>query len=794
MAYVKVAIRLDFVTFTVLKLCLVFALIPGAVTVGNTTTGTSSSVALTEESSTQAQNSSSAMECTLLIRDKETTMAELRDIFSKGGIFVYFKLDFNSTFTMYSNSSYVVDPLTWVWAADGKGKLLLTYPFDFEQLSLGTLSYGVFHMNLPVAVPLGGCFQQADDGVKRQMVALLVSELVQSVNDTDMNAGTESLVCFERQLTSEEFDLIGVYAIPLCTYYVFQGSTAYDCWLEDGDNFDSEPMRVRKHGWLGAIFALGFLLALFSPLAASFFIRKNPPVKINDEQYVGLNSDLPLGLKHLLCFSLQDYTLIVAARWMIYVCAFMLIPFIPFIISHATIRDSFAQRTAVAFELLLSKGLVIFCFITINLVFLAIAALFIGLYIYDDKFVANSLVVRVADRRYFGFAWDMPDSIRVPEKQGAHLAVFMFTMLYRTQMAINPAVWTLYFHSIWTYIYGLFGGRGSERMKNACRYFFTFFFLLFVFPFALVAFLILLLFNSVPMFYTLLWTVSKSLSNEIKPSEIVIALCTMFLSFAVLFIFVAAFVYVAELLGYTFIGFVLNSDYAGPFLVVALTVAGYFIKAATTFYDTYCILLKRVMEAAERVDAQSASEQSRLEDRPTDDKRVVDNEGMQMQDQSTNVNRGRSGVSTSDEEGNSGEVEMTQQHENLLSRSSGTPLLQVNEGIPVISLRLFELVVATFQPIYLEVAAILLKLLVIAVVMAFGLATIVFIDGISDLPATVEFIATVIVAGVIPTLALILKSPAREENEGAANAILLETFLKDYAHRNREGDVREQDD
>ncbi|XP_071487751.1 uncharacterized protein [Diadema antillarum] len=708
MACVKFVKRPAFATYTLFYLLV--ALIPGAITEGINTTdtfsaATESTTTLTAWNGTQSHNSSSALKCTLLLRNKEIMILKLRDIFSKGAIFVYFKLEFNSTFTIYSNISDAVDPFTWVLAVDGKGKLLLTYPFDFEQLSLGTLSYGVFHMNLTVAVPLNGCFQKAGDRKKRQILASLVIELVQSLNDTQ-TAGKELMVCFERQLTFEEFDLIGVYAIPLCTYYVFQASASYNCWMGDGESFDSEPMIVRKHVWLGRILFVGFVLAFFSPLAASFFIQKNPPVMFIGEEYyrVGLNSDLPLGLKYSLCFSRQDCTLIVAARWLAWlVCAvaFVLIPFIPVIIAG----DSFSQRRVVAFELLLSESLVRFWVITITMIYsVTTAVLFFVFYAGNDNFVPDLLEVTAADRRYFGFAVDMPVELRVPEvTDGTPLSTFMFTMLYRTQMAVNPDVWYFFFHPIWTYIRG--------------RGFWTFVIFPFAFIFAVVTFLVLLLFNSVPLIYTVLWISSKCIDNHIRPSRIILAVFTVLLSFAAVFIFVAAFVYVAELVSYVFIGFVVNYDNAGAYLVFALTVADYIIKAATTFYDEYCILLKRVIEAAERVDI------------------------------SRRLGRGNC-------------------------------LLKFKEGVPFISLPLFQRIVAKYQPLYLEVAAIILRLVVIIVVMVFGFSTIVFIDGISDLPAVVEFFATVIVAGVIRRLELILKSPASEENKGVANAKLLEHFLR----------------
>ncbi|XP_071510115.1 uncharacterized protein [Diadema antillarum] len=684
-----------------------------------------------EQGGTQEQNASSAMECTLLLRNKETMMTELRDVVSKGAIFVYFKLDFNSTFTMYSNSSYVVDPLTWVWAVDGKGKLLLTYPFDFEQLSLTTLSYGVFHLNLTVAVPHNGCFQQADDRLKGQIMALFVSELMQSVKDTHIYAGKESLVCFERQLTSDKFYLIGVYGIPLCTYYVFQGSTAYDCWF-GSDQFDSEPIRVRKHGWLRVIFSFGIFLAFFSPLAASFFIRKNPPVTINGELglYMSLNSDLPLGLKHLLCFSFQDCRLIAAARWFIFVAAFMFIPFIPSIISDAVLGDSFSQRTAVAYQLLLDKGLVRFWIIFSNLIFVVMAIFFH----FGFNYVSTYLEVEEVNRVYFSYMFEMPENICVPLETGSHhLSIFISTMWYRTQMAINPAVWIFSIREILKDLFGRCGGRGRVN---------AFFFIIFVLPFVPVAFLMLLALNSVPLVYIPHWCVAKciyKLKME-KLAEIILGVISISLHvllsvvglIVVVFVFVAVFVYVAEVLGYTFIGFVLNANYYGPFLIVGLTFAGYVIKEVTTFYNTYRIFLKRVVEAAERVDSQLASTQSRH--------------------------------GTSDAE-------------------SRKPIsLRENQPFPVISLYLFKKMVAEYQPIHLEVGAIFLKLLVIAVVMAFGLSTIVSIDGIDDLPATVKLFTAVATAGAVPMLTSIMKSESGEEIEEAENAQNLKTFLKKHPH------------
>ena len=696
---------------------------------------------------------SSATDCVLEL--PPDTIEQLPNVFIEGAVFIRFNLKMKGMKTIYENSSDVVAPFTWVWALEGKGDLLLSYPFDFQQLSLGTLSLGVVDVDVAVTLPDDGCFQQAADADKQRILAKFIGSLVQSANDTikDLDVFTEeTVICTEKQLTSDEFAVIGVYAIPLSTYYVFQGSTEYECWPGSSDPFESEPMRISKHGWLGAIFALGFILALFSPLAASFFIRHNPPIVADGEEYLAINSDLPLGLKYLLCFSFQDCSAVVAIRWFVYVVAFMLIPFIPYIVSYVIRGDAFIYRMEVAYGLLLSKSLVIFWFVVVNLIFLTIAMLFLGLYLYDDSFVPNSLIVMPADRRYFGFVFDMPPELHVPNKKTTPMRGFMYTMLHRTQMAINPDVWSFWFNDLfWKKIYGLLGKRSDDGDRNSCRFIAALLIFLIVLPFAIVSFLFFLLFNSIPLFYTIFWVIAKSLSNDVRASEVIVALMTMFLSFAVLFIFVAAFVFVAELIGYTFIGFVLNSDFAGPIVVVVITVAGYLINAATNFYDKYCILLKRLIEQAETIDKELAKTGRR-----------------QMEDEAAN----------------NSDMELKQQDsgETQTILPAVRQLVRDRNGVPTIPLRLFKLVVAKYQPMYLEVASVLLQLLVISILVGFGLATIIYIDAVSDLPATVEFFATVIVATVVPVLMLILKSPAKEENDDEARSCQLNADLEYYAH------------
>lgn len=758
-------------------MCLLLVMV--TYTSGNTTsvvptTGAITGIDDTSPEVTQGQ-SSSATDCILTLPpdEKEDVEDRMREVFQDNAVFIYFKLNFSNLQDVYDNSSDVIDPITWVWAIEGKGELLLAYPFDFEQLSLGTLSLGVVTVGVPVITPPDDCFGKAIDDDKERIIARFINNLVQSTNETlditnkEFYADKGAMVCLEKQ-RSDDFDLIGVYAIPLCSYYVFQGSTHYECWAGNQNPFETESTLVHKHGWLGAIFAIGFLLALFSPLAASFFIRKQEPIKKDGKEYIALNADLPLGLKYLFCFSFQDYPAIVAVRWFVYVVAFMIIPFIPYIVSYVVSGEAFVQRLEVAYELLLSKDLVILWFILINFMFLAIAMLFLCLYLYDESFVPNSLEVKRADRIYFGFAFELPEELCVPEKPSSSntaLRMFMYTMWYRTQMAINPAIWSFWFSPIWNFTYGLLGGRKDEENKNKCRLLVTFLIFIIVFPFALIIFCFFLLLNSVPLIYMLTWTIAKCLSNNVKAVEVFVAFMAMFLSFAVLFIFVAAFVYIAELIGYTFIGFVLNSDFAGPVVIVIITVAGYLITAATNFYDKYCVLLKRTIEIAEHVYKESTwksvGNSATAHPRPVSETTCDVNDG-----------------DATDQE----DIELQPVMDNqTVLPNPGRRLVEFKNGVPIIPLHLFKLVIAKYQPVYLEVASTLFQLLVIAIVFAFGLATIIFIDGVSDLPATVEFFATVVVAGVVPVLMLILKSPGKQENDDEVKHRQLEADLEHYA-------------
>ncbi|XP_063963668.1 uncharacterized protein LOC129254980 [Lytechinus pictus] len=717
---------------------------------------------------TQGQ-SSSATDCTLTLQadKKEDVDDKIREVFQDNAVFIYFKLKISDLQNVYDNRSNVIDPTTWVWALEGKGELLLSYPFDFEQLSLGTLSLGVVNIEVPVNTPPDDCFQKATDNDKERILASFISSLVQSTNDTlnitnkEFYADKGAMVCLEKQ-RSDDFDLVGVYGFPLCTYYIIQGSTLYECWAGDGNPFEIESTLVRKHDWLGVILALGLIMALFSPLSGSFFIRGQELIERDGKDYIALNSDLPLGLKYLLCFSCQKYTVVVAARWFIYVVAFMIIPFIPFIVSYTVSGEAFVYRLEVAYELLLSKGLVIFWFIFVNVIFLAIAMLFLGLYLYDDLF---SLEVKDEDRVDFGLVIPLTENLYVPKKPSSPktaFSTFMYTMKYRTFMAINPALWSYWFSPIWNFTYGLLGGVKQEENKNKCRLLVTFLIFVIVFPFALILFCLVLLFNSVPLFYTVTWTVAKCTSKKPNAVEIFAAFSAMFLSFAVIFIFVAAFVYVAELIGYTFIGFVLNSDFAGPVVVVIITVFGYLVTAVTNFYDKYCVLLKRIIEKAEEVDKQNSKKPSGMQARPNSetegemsDTEATDHEAIELHP-------------------NVGEDEAV---------ATNLKLIKYENGVPIIPFHLFKLVIQKYQPVYLEVAGIVFQLLLIAIVVAFGLTTIIFIDGVSDLPATVEFFATVVVAGVVPVLMLILKSPGKLENDDEVKARHLESDLEYYSQK-----------
>ncbi|XP_071944921.1 uncharacterized protein [Antedon mediterranea] len=225
----------------------------------------------------------------------------------------------DSVGTSFYENTTVIDVNHWVVAVGEIGELLLTFPFDFEFLSLGTLSPSVEHISLNVT-SIPECFFELE---------------------SDKDAKQE--VCIERQL--DNFNVWDLSLASAAYYSILQISTYFQCW-QISDDGSVKLSKFMKHSlykifnWLSSIFALYFIWFLVS------FLCHVKPMNENRKEYLSLQTDLPMGPKYFLIHSGNQYNCIFILRWLILWALVGLLQYIPDIIANLLDSNSFNRRRA----------------------------------------------------------------------------------------------------------------------------------------------------------------------------------------------------------------------------------------------------------------------------------------------------------------------------------------------------------------------------------------------------------------------------------------------------------------
>ena len=727
-----------------------------------------------------------ACNISLFTHESNTAIEEFRRLVDDGAIFVYMKLvfmdvEFEDPLSAYlEDIGNIIDPLTWVWAkGESRGKLLLASPFDFNQLSLTTLSAGVF--SLTVKMQSSGCIDsERADGDKIQAIARLLLDLVKGTNEDDQTDDTnnEEIVCLEKQL-GKDAPVSGIVYSPGSSYTMMQASTAFDCWSNGADN---KVTRVHTESWLTWILAGGVILALFSPMAMSFFIQKNPPEKDeNGIERLSLVSDLPLGLKHVTCFWANNNILVASTRWTVFILLFTLTQYIPVLISFLTDMDGFMKRSYALYNTgPLNPVISVVSHILVNVVFVLASIVLLVRLVRDAGQQSLEPLLReravrdgaagvhveddnIASYRHFVLV-DAPEELWTPSISLERSQAFFYYMSWRASMVVDINAWKFVLYGLlWRWISEHVGAPPDNKRTAVCAMIFVI-----LYPFYLPFGLIIFSFNSLPLMYSFTRCLQFAfLSNIVKCSELFFAFLIAIASIAWFFKFVATFVYVSEIIVYFFIGFIINANLFGWTILGFVTMTGYIIQAITGFYDGYCVLFMQVMEIAKDVD-----------EKIKDEKAEGSNQ-VALREGSTKValRKGRftrqARVSSS---GDIGMISMGGEHE------------ETNEHVLVkdnaLDGKLFWLIVEKYQPIKMQVTLTFLQLFAIIIGIVFGMYILFITDSMSNLATSVKFVSMFIIAAV-PKVLLSLKSPASQTNYDEAKKMDIEGDILHFA-KNRE--------
>lgn len=684
--------------------------------------------------------------CIFNISDE--VVIELSDKISEGNFFIYINLEFSDSSSVRKDyGSNIIDPFRWVYASGGKGDLLLTLPFDFVQLSMATLKIGVSSITVKVDTD-ETCLQGISGNELIQDLAGTVFEVVSRSTDT---AESEPFsVCIERQLAENELDRTMSFYLPGSAYILFQTSTVYDCWLDDGGVLSSNPVIYMKYKTLiTCVFILGVILALYSPMAGIFFVRLSaPPPADLSFNVIAVHSDLPLGLKYNLMFAGSDFKWIRLLRWLILVIIFGLTPYIPFM-AWAAKGELGIRMEAINNAGVLSYTELYGWHFFVEFPYYVTVALLLTFTFESYDLVTERLQVRKVDRRYFCLV-DLPQELYIPESieednQGVERRAYGFyqAMIHRAFGMVNFGLYTYFFGQPFVSIQKYIGGRS---LSGWLLTFLTTIIYIIIFPFLLFGFLFSMLFYAFPICDVMLFCLRKFIHDKPDVRDILVAIGIVLLSISCFFKFIAVFVYVSELIGYTFVGFVTHTEEVGEYVMVGVLFFGVVLNAFTNFYDGYCHLLLQVVEKADQKDT------------ALEKKKQLEESQQTIHAQSGSVDNQSSSPVTFD---------------NLLYFNK--------QGVPFIKMDLFERVVNKYRPVKVEIFKIVSQLSLLAVVVLLGLSIIKTIDGFSDLPASIEVFATVIVAGVLPLFVLIVRSPGKTECLDESKWRQLEQDLENYA-------------
>ncbi|XP_071946403.1 uncharacterized protein [Antedon mediterranea] len=681
----------------------------------------------------------------------------------------------------YENTT-VIDVNHWVVAVGKIGELLSTFPFDFEYLSLGTLTPGVEHISLNVT-SIPECFFDVDNEDKLNIIAKSLLQL-----ESDENVKQD--VCIERQLTRDNFSVSGVYGVPACYYTLLQGSTYFECWQISGEDSSVELSNFVTHFWLDTFFWISVVFTFyFNLFFVSFFCRVKPMVD-NEKQYLSIRTDLPMGFKYLMFYKGNQYTFVFVSRWLVLLVLVAFLQYIPYIIAHVSDSDNFTRRWAAIFNNEVIQESTFWGWnIYVNLVYFIFGVILMITWLNCQNWFETKYIESIMRDHFFLEEFNLAPDLKIPKDNYSGLYRFLFVVKERTKMAVSISHWK----------HGLKGFWKSLSFINNKVLQYTVAAILVV-PF-LCIYTIGTAVNSIPLFYCMLrffqiWVIDDNMKLSNRVLMISASFGLLFVEIALLGKFVSIFAYVSGIVCYFCIGLLVNSGTAGVFVAVSVIVIGYVISTLTDYYKGYVVLLQQVISVLDELITDNMVQVS--SDKLPSFPQCTDQINNTCIPLSTVVDfqaGGNAGTSTGPSTGHSTgpSTDPNTQPTSTPTPSNGTPapapssdstslpvIRQDTEGLTAIEKTLFDLIVQKYRPTGIQILTVIMQLLILSLVIWVGFSTLKLIEDFTDLNQQVELFAGVVIAGIVPLFQEILRNKAEEESRQKIREKCIRRDIEEY--------------
>ena len=593
----------------------------------------------------------SAKGCRIEVPDE--AVAELASVLSEPDGAVFVRL-----FVNVANASHEVDDdhhdndteevmihdnsRTLVWALDGKGALLLSFPGDFVFFSLGTLSPGVYDEGLRITVNGldSECYWKASNAVKYIILGTFVIDLARAANasltaNDDLYAGLGFHVCVNKL---DDF----IQTRDLSRLF-FNMHYEYMCLDADMGSISSEFHPVHKLSWLFVLRYIGYFLAFFSPLLGLIFtsdkhlIVRNPPCRNQnslkgskwsfrgDEHrtYYAINSDLPVGLRYLLFQSLGNSKICFLLRWSAAISAITVLPTWHILNCSFLLFNNKIRSFENIFDIRLYKSSSVFMIIVVGLF---ICSSFVILLHVCGSMAARRTINRMLNCR----AEDLQNMTLVPwitvQKRediptikGTRIKQFLLHLKYRAWMPFNPTIWK----QLPTYVIFYFKkgvvSRGDieSELERRCVWG------VFVKVSLRVVLLPLLILSSLPILNMFTPFVKEIIAFARGRRKIttwnLFGLLLFGITPIILFFSMAMMIVILiQILAYTFVGLLLNHNSIGKIAMVILVVTVFIVRSSLVLTSKYIELLRTVIEKAQEVEESCSVETEESADNTVD--------------------------------------------------------------------------------------------------------------------------------------------------------------------------------
>ncbi|XP_072042339.1 uncharacterized protein [Amphiura filiformis] len=688
-------------------------------------------------------------------------------------VFVYMKLDFtnvNFTDRLYylNDTGDVINALYWVFARGSTGDLLVKSPFDFKTLSLGSLSIGVEVISVDVKIipeDDTDCFLHGSNDTQRlNEIASFLLNLTSRFQSIEQIETTK--ICQERQDPArffDQYDFSGIHTL-------LQSSTSYFCWKS---NELLVPFHVDRLSWVYILQWSGLAAALFLPFVALYcLIWKIPPKDYNGETRYALNTDLvPIGLLYTLLYwepkSRIRNCFLYFCRWMPILFLVSFVPFLPKVIGtyffqEQLYEDRIKAHDKAAKDLIAKhhehKSLsppvpVIYFTLILDICFLYSVTTVLLHYIYitykseKGKIKQDSPNVPLI---FFVIAKILPRQ---------------FKYLYRTCRSVdeNPASWkNMYDRSKTLLKIAWYPKLFWEVVKNAIRSYLDTVFSFCIYPRGDTDPRVCgggLRSKIATCFWFPIWIITAILLGALTivliiTTWIVAAIpcswCLSFISFTFIdgesermmlfrlillllgvvgaltfgiIVLALNIVYAVEIIGYTFIGLVINSSFLLPYCSIVVTVLGYLIYSVCSLYDDYHKMYHSIFELAIKVDANN-----------------------------------------DDDDENRAKL-----------------IIMQNDDIPTISSDLFWKLVDRYKPLGEAVTKLVVGRIIPMLVVGIAVFMILNkVDNLKSLSETVNLLSFVFITGAIPTIWYLVQNPSSQICQNAALLCQMKLDMEEY--------------